>query len=314
MATSKLSPRVKSSNQTSLFGLDVSQGVVSVAKQAKNYIGGVIDPSKRRLDNAGLRKGAEQTSKEASTAKFSDEDWRVRLSLPTTNKILYHDETNTVMHGPLSATRGLIFPYTPQILFQHSSNYSASNPVHSNYTQHFYSNSAVDAINIAGDFTAQNPAEAAYVVAAITFLRSATKMFFGERDGALAGTPPPILNLNGYGDYIFNNVPVVISNFTVDFSGDVDYINTHIGSAQSGGTKKVERYDEDGGSWFEEVAVPGAVTTSSTRVPTRTSINVTVNPLYSRERMKDFGLNDFAAGRLIDRTASQSGSGKGGFI
>ena len=314
MATSKLSPRVRSSNQTSLFGLDVSQGVISVAKQAKNYIGGVIDPSKRRLDNAGLRKGAEQASKETSAAKFSDEDWRVRLSLPTTNKILYHDESNTVMHGPLSATRGLIFPYTPQILLQHSANYTGANPVHSNYTQHFYSNSSIDAISIQGDFTAQNPAEAAYVVAAITFLRAATKMFFGKRDGALAGTPPPVLNLNGYGDYIFNNVPVVVSNFTVDFGADVDYINTNIGSAARGTTTLVPDEEIGEEEIYREVFQAGPTTTTSTRVPTQTSINITVNPLYSRERMKDFGLNDFAAGRLIDRTAAISGSGKGGFI
>ena len=40
-----------------------------------------------------------------------------------------------------------------------------------------------------------------------------------------AGTPPPIVLLNGYGDYVFKNVPVVIINFSVDLPTDVDYIH-----------------------------------------------------------------------------------------
>ena len=34
------------------------------------------------------------------------------------------------------------------------------------------------------------------------------------------------VKLNGYGDYVFNNVPVVITTFTVDMPSEVDYIAT----------------------------------------------------------------------------------------
>ena len=303
MATGRLSPRVRSSNETTLFGVDLSRGIFSAVGQAKDYVGGILDPSKKRMANAGLSKGAEQQEKQSTTARFADSDWRVRLSLPD-NGLLYHDETNTVLH-PLVGTNGLIFPYTPQILLQHTSNYTGVNPTHSNYTQHFYSNSSIDAISIQCDFTAQNQREATYVLAAITFLRSVTKMFWGKDD--IAGTPPPVLRLNGYGDYIFNNIPVVVSNFTVDLNGQVDYMNTNVTTKGAGGTRQVEKFDEDGASWFEEENIPSTLT--STRVPTKTSINVTLYPLYSRQRMAEFGLKDFSAGRLIE-----SGKKTGGFI
>ena len=52
----------------------------------------------------------------------------------------------------------------------------------------------------------------------MNFLRTATKMFFGSEDGidGLKGNPPPIMHLYGYGDHMFNKVPVVINTFNVE--------------------------------------------------------------------------------------------------
>jgi hypothetical protein len=38
-------------------------------------------------------------------------------------------------------------------------------------------------------------------------------------------------NLNAYGDHVFKNVPVVVTNFTTELTNGVDYISTTQGSA-----------------------------------------------------------------------------------
>ena len=70
-------------------------------------------------------------------------------------------------------------------------------------------------MNIIGEFPVQNSDDAKHWVATVNFLRTATKMFFGDDDGlnGLKGNPPPILHLYGYGDHMFNKVPVVINSF-----------------------------------------------------------------------------------------------------
>ena len=43
---------------------------------------------------------------------------------------------------------------------------------------------------------------------------------------AVAPTPLPILFLNGYGDNVFKNVPVVVNTFNVELRSGIDYIST----------------------------------------------------------------------------------------
>jgi hypothetical protein len=71
-------------------------------------------------------------------------------------------------------------------------------------------------------FTAQDTTEANYLLAVIHFFRSATKMFYGQ--DAQRGSPPPLCYLSGYGDYQFNEHPVVISQFNYNLPADVNYI------------------------------------------------------------------------------------------
>ena len=84
----------------------------------------------------------------------------------------------------------------------------------------------MDAI-ISGDFFTETNEDADYWVAAVTFLRTATKMFYGD-NGVNSGNPPVIVKLNGYGEYVFKNVPCVITSFNIDMAQDVDYFKTHI--------------------------------------------------------------------------------------
>ena len=199
-----------------------------------------------------------------STAK--DADWRVKLSLPKAP-----DVANATLLGPLAATNGLCFPITPTIIVSHSANYNTLQPVHTNYPFQIYENSSADDIVITGEFPVENPEEGKYWIACIHYLRTVTKMFYGA-DSENAGAPPPVVRLNGYGDYIFNNVPVVISNFTVDLPADVDYIACGLTDEEKGST-----------SW----------------APTNSQISITLKPTFSRRRTSEFNLQNFVNGDYL---------------
>jgi hypothetical protein len=72
-----------------------------------------------------------------------------------------------------------------------------------------------------------------YWIAAVHYLRSLTKMFTGP--DALAGNPPPIILLNGYGNYVFQNVPVVVTSFSCTLPNDCDFISVTPPSGGGGG-------------------------------------------------------------------------------
>ena len=87
-------------------------------------------------------------------------------------------------------------------------------PIHSQYPFQAYKSSVVDDIQISGDFSCETETDAAYWIAATTFFKTATKMFFGG--GEYAGNPPLVCNLTGYGSSVFDKVPVIIKSFSVD--------------------------------------------------------------------------------------------------
>jgi len=195
---------------------------------------------------------------EGSWGSEGVDDWRVRLSIPP----------NFNLPGPLGSklaeTNGLIWPYTPSIQINHSANYGSMQPTHSNYPFPVYQHSQVQAITITGDFTVENADEGIYWIAAVHYLRAVTKMAYGNTSHQ--GSPPPVVRLNGYGDFVFKNVPVVVAQFSVELPNDVDYIH-----------------------------VPN-VGPQGTYVPTRSQIFVNVQPTYSRRAVHTFSLDKFIAG------------------
>lgn len=207
-----------------------------------------------------------------TTAEFSaspeDKDWRVKLSVPSMF-------SGSPLLNPLVQTGGFVFPFTPTIVISHSAHYNALQPVHTNYPYNVYTNSQTDEMVITGEFYSETAEDAKYWIGAVHYLRSCTKMFYGE--GEYSGSPPPIVKLNGYGDYVFNQVPVVITNFTVDLPADVDYISVPLEGTSVGGT---------GG-------------TSHSWVPVQSQISVTVRPTYSRQRTATFNLTDFVNGSYV---------------
>jgi len=219
----------------------------------------------------------------------------------------------------------VIFPYTPQITVEHDASYSPVSPTHSNYPIPFYQNSQVADITVSGDFSVQSISEGQYLMAAVYFFRSATKMFFGK--GTNVGNPPPIVFLDGYGDHYFPHVPCVISSFQHTLSAEVDYMEVPISSSTiqnpnfpsllDGSAQQYTASSPYGTTYTNGPTAPNYNTNSTqtlvttTRVPTVSTIQITLKPVYSRDSLHNrFDLNKFAAGQLLqDRTR-----GYGGFL
>lgn len=266
-------------------------------------IGNVIstNPTLGRLFGAGLSKGAEANDKLRASARFSTRngqtDYRVRVVLPPKSD-LWSDffgvykatvdsgegrATNSVLE-PLGNAGGVIFPLTPAIIIQHSASYTPLNMPHSNYPHYAYGHSEAPSFTVSAEFPVQNEEDARYWVAMLHFFRSVTKMFFGgDQNDALKGNPPPILHLSGYGDYVFNNVPVVVTNFNIDLRADVDYICT---SQNTAGRNNIN----------PRVVVN--IDENKTWAPTLSLVTVQLQPIYSRDSVKKFSMKDFVNGRL----------------
>jgi hypothetical protein len=125
--------------------------------------------------------------------------------------------------APLSQTNGMVFPFTPTVDYSQGVDYSTMDPVHANQEFHAYVRTKAPTITVTGKFTAQNATEASYCLAAVHFCRVVSKMAFGQSQQA--GTPPPILLFSAYGEYMFNDIPVIMTNFSISLPEDVDYVN-----------------------------------------------------------------------------------------
>ena len=226
----------------------------------------------------------------ATFRKSVQQDWRVKLSIPNIEPF-----KTAPMLANLQKTGGLVFPYTPTIIVAHSANYNTMAPTHTNYPYFAYQNSQVDQLVITGDFFVQNGVEAQYWVSALHYLRSMTKMFYGGEAETL-GAPPPVVHLSGYGDFIFNKVPVIITQFTIDLPQDVDYIAT--GHPQ--GVNEVPPNHPEA-----KQAATDKRANNIGWAPAQSLITVTVQPIYSRREVEQFSLNKYVKGGYV---------GDGGFI
>ena len=275
-----------------MFSLNPSglaTGALNTARRAASSLSSSFDMSTARREASNLPIGGEAklsaTKADAQFLSTGPVDWRVKLSLPTTGAFdfgsgLLGPMTGKTPNGEKTATPGvggLVFPYTPTINITHTAVYNPLDVVHSNYQFFSYEKSKVEAITITGDFYCEDSAEARYWVAVVHYLRSVTKMHYGNTSNA--GAPPPVVKLSGYGDYVFNNIPVVVTGFTVELPKDVDYIATGI-----------NQYGGDDGS---------ATASKVSYAPVKSTISVTVQPIYSREQVRQFDLDSFVQGNYI---------------
>jgi hypothetical protein len=267
-----------------------------IGKIVKNVGGGIFNRTLGRLTGAGILTDSRIVNARAKWSGRSDKtDWRVRLQVPDGPLTKFFDFNNNPIMQPLAASQGIFWPLTPAVVIQHSANYNAMDQVHSNYPHQAYQNSQVDSMNIIGEFPVQNSEDAKHWVATVNFLRTATKMFFGSEDGidGLKGNPPPIMHLYGYGDHMFNKVPVVINTFNVELRPGIDYIST----------KQSDVYSQRPGNVSELVQTGD----SQTWAPTLSNISVLVTPIYSRESVKKFSMKKFVRGELNGKGSNEVG-------
>jgi hypothetical protein len=326
-------------------GGDLFSGLFGGVKRSAGAVSGGTDPLAGILDGlfgdgptkpnpkttlspaqlaANRQKAAQALAKQQNIInqqrkQANDGDWRVRLRLAGSADYLYNAPSPGIL-APLSksGSDGVIFPYTPQITTAYQAKYNAYELTHSNYKGYFYQGSSVGDISINATFTAQDTKEANYLLAVIHFFRSVTKMFYGQDDSAQRGAPPPLVFLQGLGEYQFNLHPCVVTNFNYTLPADVDYIRalspnnngTNLSnrrSLQSGVTPftnpSVSRLQNAGlpqGGLYTPAAPPTLGTNSPTYVPTKMDIQLTLLAIQTRSQVsKQFSLKEFANGNLI---------------
>jgi hypothetical protein len=276
-----------------------------------------VAEAQTRAENefAARQRARQQQAIASQRRQINDGDWRVRLRLAPQSKYLYNAPQPGILQ-PLQVTDGIIFPYTPTITTAYKANYSNYDLTHSNYRGYFYQNSYVDPVQITGQFTAQNTAQANYLLATISFLKSVTKMFYGQ--DAERGAPPPLVYLSGLGEFQFNEHPCVVTQFNYTLPADVDYIRA--GSPNQLGINQVNQRDRQTvstGSLFGGLnrlaaalltkgaipnppATPGFGSNRPTYVPTKMEISIVLLPIQSRDQVsKQFSVKEFANGNLI---------------
>lgn len=251
-----------SSSLSKLTGGSLAGGLSQLAGAARKAAGNLNDilSFKRGLN---LPSGAEVIKNQGSAIKLSPgskDDWRVRIQAPW-------NVFESPLFERLSTTGGVVWPYLPNITLSTKANYTNVETIHSNYPYYAYKNSSIDEIQISGEFSAETETDAAYWIAATTFFKTATKMFFGQ--GENAGNPPIVCHLYGYGASIFDRIPIVITSFSVDLKDDVNYVKCN-----TFGT--------------------------NTWVPVLSTISVNVVPVYSRNGLRKFNLKEYASGKMAD--------------
>jgi hypothetical protein len=182
---------------------------------------------------------------------------RARLRVPP--KYLVDTEGDS-FNSVLAEFGGIIFPYTPQISYENSADWSEIKPLHSNFNIPFYQRSAVSNITLNAKFTVSNSKEADIYIATVHLLRALTKMRFGGSKGDVdSGSSPPICRLDAYGTDMLKNVPVAIKGVRIELPDSVDYFSA----------------DE------------------TFSVPIISTIAITLLPVYSRAEMQKFSVTGY---------------------
>ena len=281
------------------------------------------DIDKQFDDSDILTARAMQTAFDQANFDGLVKDWRVRLALAPGAEYMYAGPNPGILQ-PLRATNGVVFPYTPAIAVNYSANYNPIDITHSNYKVQQYTNSSVDNVTLTCDFTAQDVYEARYILAVIHFFRSMTKMFYGQDQYPIRGTPPPLCYLFGLGAYQFSAHPLAISGFTYNLPQDVDYIQT-MAPAPAGSDSVLDdimnadiddqlKQNRLGSQCTVGGVVPKTQFMSvpkdiATWVPTKISLSISCIPIMSRNQTSNyFSLNDYASGKLI-KGQSRPGGG-----
>ena len=210
--------------------------------------------------------------------QFEEKDWRARIRPKKGGEKWAYglvdpdDPTKEVTDSvlkPLQERGGIVFPYTPDIFLQSTTEWNESSQHGSNYPFYTYINSRPTTLPITGTFTANTVEEGQYMLAVFHFLRSVTKAFYGDSavKSGYYGTPPPVMLFEYLGEFGFNKVPVILRNYNFQLPPDVDY-------------------------------VPVKYKGTTTMMPTETSVMIELAPQYTyKKTRKKFNLQRFTSGK-----------------
>jgi hypothetical protein len=260
----------------------------------KNPLGRIVG----RSDN-NQRRAADYFTQKNAEAKPA----RLGPSNDAMDAILGNREKTNIL-WPLFATKGIQFPYTPDIVFGGQAEYQDFHFTHSNFAYQQYNKSMPLEIQVSGTFTCQTNDEGRYLIAALRFLRSMTMMEFGTISPQKAGTPPPVLRFNYLGEYMFSNVPVVVSNFSFTLPRDVDYVGIRYPGGMDLRADANDQMNENPlkGAKPKRPLIIGGPDQPITYMPTRMELTVQLkvqqNPKHVREQ---FDLDLFKRGGLIKK-------------
>ena len=269
--------------------------------------GNVFNRTLGRLFGAGLNQGAQSPLNTSGEARWSStdskKDFRARLIIPASSKLRDTFLKSKVLR-PLDRMGGMVFPLTPSIIVQHTAHYNAMASVHNNYPFYAYQNSETSSFTVIGDFPVQNWEDAQHWVATLHFLRTVTKMFFGgANNDVYKGAPPPILKFSAYGDYVFSNVPTVVTNFSVELTNSVDYISTTRG-------RTYLRSQQAQGDGIDDIEIDtNSDNLTTSWAPTMSTFSLQLQPIYSRASLGDFSLQKFANGSQDLNSNDPDGNG-----
>ena len=219
-------------------------------------------------------------------------DWRVKIS--TNFEALAGGDVTGHPFKILKETNGMVFPFTPSITMTHKANYTVTDPTHNNFSYQGYKNSSVEDITITCDFPVNTYSDGQYWIAATTFLKSATKMFYGQ--STPQGNPPIVCYLSGYGPYIFNGIPVVIKSYQVELKDNVSYKRIASVDGLRPEADSMTMVASKTGKEVSAITETGADSKYQTWVPMMSTITVIVSPIYNRERVRQFSMKDYTRG------------------
>lgn len=197
--------------------------------------------------------------------------------------------------SPIAGLTRLEFMYTPQIEYSHDVKYDAYSLVHTNYQPYAYTRSENPSLSISCKFSAHTVDHFKKSEEAIRFLRTYTKMNYGRND-PMRGQPPRILRLFAYGNKMFNDVPVVISKFSMTFPEDCDYVTLNSTSTD------YTLDQHDAGAGMTGVEYMPTETGDITTLPMIFTINIGLLVQQNPSKViNEFSLEDFAKGNLSSK-------------
>jgi hypothetical protein len=164
-------------------------------------------------------------------------------------------------------------------------------------------------------------------------------MFYGKDDNPIRGMPPPLVYLSGYGAYGYDNHPMVVTNFTLSYPNDVDYIRAQPGGitnqqlaayktpsyntstpgvtrmAISNLINKIFKFGNgnvltSASKSFTSSSSMGDSGSSYTMIPTKMQISISCQPMATRRAISNkFSLHDYATGSLLQGSKNKTNGG-----